>query len=160
MPSSVNQLSLILNLNERLFINALDGITENQAKQRLSDHNNPVIWIATHNVWARYNMLLFLGKPSKNPYDGKFENFKAYNETDEYPTLENVKAEWQKASTLLKDALQSAAEEHLAAEAPIKNPSGDFTNGGTLAFLTQHESYDIGQLAFLKKYYTKEAMKY
>jgi len=28
------------------------------------------------------------------------------------------------------------------------------------AFLAQHESYDIGQLGFLKKYYTAEAMKY
>ena len=34
------------------------------------------------------------------------------------------------------------------------------TFGGTIAFLTQHESYDIGQIAFLKKYHTKEAMKY
>lgn len=48
----------------------------------------------------------------------------------------------------------------MAAESPLKNPIGDSTNGGTLAFLTQHESYDIGQLAFLKKYYTKEAMQY
>lgn len=160
MINSINQIALILNLNERLFINALDGVSEDQAKERISDHNNPIIWIATHNVWARYNMLLFLGKPAKNPYEGRFENFKAYSETDEYPTLESVKDEWENASVLLKDALQSVTEEYLGAESPFKSPSGDFTNAGTFAFLAQHESYDIGQLAFLKKYYSKEAMSY
>ena len=44
--------------------------------------------------------------------------------------------------------------------APFKSPIGDFTIGGTIAFLAQHESYDIGQAAYLKKYFTKEAMSY
>jgi len=160
MTNSINQSALILNMNERLFISTLDGVTENHATERLSNHNNPFIWIATHTIWARYNMLVFLGKPVKNPFEEMFENFRPYNETDAYPTLEAVKTEWEKASVLLKDALQSVTEEVIAADAPIKNPTGNFTNGGTIAFLTQHESYDIGQLAFLKKYYTSEAMKY
>ena len=160
MTKSINQSALILNMNERLFINALEGITETQATQRLSKHNNPLIWIAAHTIWARYKMLAHLGKPSKNPFENLFENFRPYNETDAYPTLEAVKTAWHKASALLNEALQSVTEEVIAADAPIKSPIGDFTNGGTMAFLTQHESYDIGQLAFLKKYYTSEAMKY
>ncbi|CAN5675865.1 hypothetical protein BH10BAC3_BH10BAC3_20150 [soil metagenome] len=160
MTSSINQSALILNMNDRLFLNALEGITDVQANQRLSDHNNPTIWIATHTVWARYNMLFFLGKPEKNPFEGMFENFKPYNESDQYPALETVKFEWKKASESLKNALQSVTAEHLAAASPIKSPIGDFTNSGTLAFLAQHESYDIGQLAFLKKFLTKEAMSY
>ena len=64
------------------------------------------------------------------------------------------------ASRLLKEALASVTEEYLAADSPLKSPIGDFTNGGTVAFLAQHESYDIGQMGFLKKYFTKEAMKY
>lgn len=33
-------------------------------------------------------------------------------------------------------------------------------HAGTLTFLTQHESYEIGKMGFLKKYHTAEAMKY
>jgi len=44
----------------------------------------------------------------------------------------------------------------LAADAPFKNPTGDSTIGGTIAFLAQHESYDIGQIGLLKKYFTKK----
>jgi DinB superfamily len=105
-------------------------------------------------------MLLFLGKPVKNPYAELFDNFKPYDASLDYPSIENVKKEWQEVSVLLKDAIESVTEEQLAANAPIKNPSGDFTNGGTLAFLAQHESYTIGQMSFLKKYFTKEAMSY
>ncbi len=161
MAQSTNHLGLILSLNGRLFTNALEGVTEVQAKERISDHNNPLNWIATHTVWGRYMMCALLGKPAdKNPYEGMFENFKPFDDETSLPSLSDVKAEWQKASGLLNDALSAVTDEHLAADAPMKNPTGDFTIGGTIAFLAQHESYDIGQMAFLKKYFTKEAMKY
>ena len=160
MAKSIYQSEIMLNMNSRLFINALEGVTDAQAKERVSDHNNPFIWLATHTTWARFNTCAMLGKPAKNPYEGKFENFKAYDPNDNYPTLAEVKAEWNNATELLKEALATVTEEHLAADCPLKSPIGDFTFGGTVAFLTQHESYDIGQIAFLKKYLTGEAMKY
>ena len=160
ITGSIYQSELIFNMNERLFLNALDGVTDNQAKDRISENNNPLIWIATHTVWARYNMLTFLGKPAKNPFEGMFEGFRPYDKNDKYQTLDALKAEWKKASILLRDAIHAVSEEYLAADSPLKSPIGDFTNGGTIAFLAQHESYDIGQIGFLKKYYTKEAMKY
>jgi hypothetical protein len=160
MKKSIYYLESILDLNERLFLNALEGVSDEQANERISGHNNPLIWIATHTVWARYNMLAFLGRPVQNPFEGKFENAKAYQVADNYPSLETVKTEWRKASALVKEALQTVTEEHLAAEAPVKSPIGEFSNGGTFAFLVQHESYDIGQMAFLKKYLTLEPMKY
>ena len=160
MNKSINQLQVIFGLNDRLFINALQGISEEQAKERIIGHVNPVNWIAAHTAWARYNTLMFLGAPSTNPYNDLFENFRAYDSSLNYPTIAEIKDEWKKVSALLKDALSSVSEEHLAKDAPIKNPSGDSTNGGTIAFLAQHESYDIGQLGLLKKFFTKEAMSY
>jgi hypothetical protein len=158
--SSVYQSEIIFNMNTRLFLNALEGITENQAKERISTHNNPVSWLAAHTVWARYNTLAMLGKPAKNPYDGLFENFKPFDAALNYGSLAAARTAWQKASELLKEAFASVSEEHLAADCPLKSPIGDFSFGGTVTFLAQHESYDIGQIAFLKKYLTKEAMSY
>ncbi len=160
MNNSVYQSKIIFNMNDRLFKSTLEGITEEQAKERITDHVNPVIWIAAHTVWARYNTLMFLGKPAGNPYNDLFENFKAYDPSLNYPSLAEIKDEWEKASGLLNDALESVSEEHLAGDSPIKSPIGDFTNGGTVAFLAQHESYDIGQLGLLKKFFTKQAMSY
>ena len=160
MNKSTLYLGNIFSLNTRLFNNSLNGITEEQSEVRLSDHSNSIKWIATHTVWARYNTLNFLGKPTTNPYPGLFEKFKPYDPMDKYPSLEEIKKEWENVSGLLQEALQAVTQEHLDAEAPFKNPSGDFTNGGTIAFFAEHESYDIGQLGFLKKYLTKEAMAY
>ncbi|MEC5143847.1 DinB family protein [Chitinophaga sp. 212800010-3] len=160
MHTSLYPVELMLLLNERLFINALDGVTDEQADERMSPHSNPLIWIATHTLWARYNMLMFLGSPVNNPYQELFQNFRPYNPADDYPDMSAVKTDWNNVSALLKSALKNVTEAQLAADAPLKNPTGDFTNLGTLAFLAQHESYDIGQMAFLKKLFTKEAMKY
>lgn len=161
MAKSIYHSEIIFNLNSRLFLSALAGITDEQAKERISDHNNPVNWLAAHTVWARYNTCAMLGKPTaKNPYDGLFENFKPFDASANYGSLADAKAEWQKATALLNEALAGVTEEHLAADCPLKSPIGDFTFGGTITFLAQHESYDIGQIAFLKKYFTKEAMSY
>ena len=160
MKKSIYQSEIILNMNERLFINALAGVTDEQAKERISGHNNPLNWLATHTAWARYNMAMLLGKPGDNPYNGMFENFKPFDDTMKFDPLEKIKEEWNKASALLREGFASVSEEHLASDSPLKSPIGDFTIGGTIAFLAQHESYDIGQIAFLKKYLTKEAMSY
>ena len=160
MKKSIYQSEIILNMNERLFINALAGVTDEQAKERISGHNNPLNWLATHTAWARYNMAMLLGKPGDNAYNGMFENFKPFDDTMKFDPLEKIKEEWNKASALLREGFASVSEEHLASDSPLKSPIGDFTIGGTIAFLAQHESYDIGQIAFLKKYLTKEAMSY
>lgn len=160
MSTTLQHTENILNMNTRLFINALAGVNEEQAKERISGHNNPLIWLAAHTVWARYNTLAMLGKPAANPYDGLFEGFKPYNTAADYGTLAKAKEEWNKASELIKEALAYVIEEHLTADCPLKSPIGDFSFGGTITFLAQHESYDIGQIAYLKKYFTKEAMKY
>ena len=160
MQKTLYLLELILNLNERLFINSLAAVTDEQAKQRLSNHNNPLNWLATHTAWARYNMAGLLGQAVENPYNGYFEGFKPFEESMKFDSIEKIKEEWNKASVLLRTGLATVTDEHLAADAPFKNPTGDYSIGGTLAFLAEHESYDIGQMALLKKFLTKEAMSY
>jgi len=161
ISTPVHQSELIFDLNSRLFVNALAGISEEQAKMRISDHNNPVCWIATHTVWARYNACEMLGKPAVvNPYQDRFENFKPFDPAINYGTLAQAKEEWRKATDLLHKALAGVTEEHLASESLKKFPVADATILGALAFFAQHESYQIGQIAFLKKFLTREAMSY
>jgi len=151
---------LIFNLNHRLLVNCLEGITEEQATTRISESSNSLIWMATHIVWARFNTIKLLGGNPDNPYNGLFEKFKPFDPADTYPTLSAVKAEWDKATELLKKALQHVTEGHLATPPPFTPPTGDNSIGGAIIFLSQHESFHIGQMAFLKKYFTKSSMSY
>src|ERR1700712_209497 len=104
-PSLLHQTELIFNLNTRLFINALSGITEEQALERISDHNNPVNWLAAHTVGARYGVIAMLGKAVIKPYEGLFEKFKPFDPSLDYGSLAKAKAEWKKATALLQSAL-------------------------------------------------------
>ncbi|WP_161596664.1 DinB family protein [Chitinophaga vietnamensis] len=160
MKNSAYHSSLMFRMNERLFVNALDGVSEEQAQERISGHNNPLIWIAAHTVWARYNAAALLGQPVTNPYKDRFGKDNPYNPADTQPSLSEVKQEWKKASELLLQALEDVSEDHLSSTSPLPSPIGEMSTGGTLAFFAQHESYDIGQMAFLKKYHTERAMAY
>lgn len=160
MISSVYQSALIFHLNTRLFRNALKGVDDDMAKIRISDHNNPLSWLGTHTVWARYNTCELLGMKTDNPFKGLFEGFKPFDPAYPYPSQEVILAEWDKSSVLLEEALEKVTDEYLAGPAPFKNPTGNHTLLGAITFLAQHESYDIGQIAYLKKFVTKEAMSY
>jgi hypothetical protein len=160
MAQTIDLVTLLLSMNTKLFQNALAGLTEEQAQQRISDHNNPAIWIAAHTTSARYTMLQLLGKNVTDPYAALFEQFRAYDPKLKYPTLAETQVEWTTVSAQLTAAMAEVSEETLLADAPFKNPSGDFSIAGTLAFFTHHECYGLGQMAFLKKYFTKEPMKY
>ncbi len=85
--SPAYQSQIIFGMNNRLFSSTLEGVTEEQAKERIAGHVNPIDWIASHTVWARYNALMFLGAPADNPYNSLFENFKAYDPSLNYPSL-------------------------------------------------------------------------
>ncbi len=160
MTNDLKPMQIILNLNTRLFINALEGITEEHWNARMSDHNNPLKWIAAHVVSSRYLFLTLLGKPAQSPYQELFANQRPYDAKDVYPSLEEVKKEWETVSALLKVALESPSPEALGKNPPFPLPIEDQTNFGAIAFFVEHESYEIGQLGFLKKYHTKEAMNY
>ena len=91
MKNSIYHPAMIFNMNERLFLNSLAGVTDEMAKQRVSDHNNPLNWLATHTVWARYNIAALLGKPADNPYKGMFENSRAFDDAMKFDSLEKIK---------------------------------------------------------------------
>lgn len=161
MKPSIIGLANILKLNERLFINALENITHEQAKERLTEHNNPINWLSNHILWGRYKILELLGKTEhKNPYMGLFENFRPYDEDIKLNQIEYIKEEWSKVAILINEALETVTEERLAEEAKSVTPIGISTIFGSLSFLVWHESYHLGQVAFLKKYYTTEPMKF
>ena len=107
MIPSIIGLASILKLNDRLFINALENIIQEQAKERLSEHNNPINWLSNHIVWGRYEMLKLLGRSNEiNPYTELFKNFKPYDEDIVLNQIEYIKEEWNKVGLLINDSSQ------------------------------------------------------
>ena len=152
----------IFNMNTKLFIDCMEGITEEQSNVRISSDTNSIKWIAAHIIWARYNASTLMGNPPvNNPYTGLFENFRPTNEADDYKTVIEINEEWKKASDLIENSFLKIENDFWEKEAPIKlSFIGDDTNAGLITFLAQHESFHLGQLAILKKNITGISMKY
>lgn len=63
-------------------------------------------------------------------------------------------------SEVLDEALESVSADRLAEEPEIQFGMGDPTILGGVAFLAQHESYHVGQIAYLRRLVGLEAMSY
>jgi hypothetical protein len=71
---------------------------------------------------------------------------------DQYPALDEVLAAWKEVSATLAKAMEGATAETMAMAAPEKSPSFDGKIGGMVSFLAYHETYHVGQLAYLRKW--------
>lgn len=151
----------IFSINTSLFSNCLDGVTEDQAIQKISSNTNSLKWLAAHVVWARYQISALMGNPpANNPFDGLFENFRPHEESDDLKSLAEIKQEWDKATTLLATSFSNIDADFWDMDSVITFPLQlDKSNASLMAILVQHECLHIGQMATLKKYTTGIPMK-
>jgi hypothetical protein len=75
------------------------------------------------------------------------------------PGKDELERAWREAGVLVRDALSGVTEATLSRSGP-RLPGSDGTVLGGVAFLLQHESYHIGQLAYIRRMYGLPAMKY
>ena len=149
----------VLQLNTKLFLNCLDGVNDEMAQQRISGETNNVAFIAVHLADVRFYLAKALGVAVDNPFKALAE-VRSIDQIETYPTLEDIRAGWVQGSTLLESAFADLTEDQLRAPAAQRFPISDESVLGTITFLAQHESYHIGQLAFLRKYLGLGRMRY
>jgi uncharacterized damage-inducible protein DinB len=88
-------------------------------------------------------------------------NAKGIDEVKKYPPLEEVRAAWKEVGERLSMHLADLSDDDLEKPAPFAFPiEGGGSLLGCLAFLVQHDSYHLGQVAFLRRYLGLEAMSY
>jgi len=157
----VAPLAEILRLNTRLFRNCLDGLTEVQAHARPSPTTNSAAFVAAHVADARFFLLRVLGAADPpSPLARYLEGARSIEELERCPPLAETLAAWTEASHALRDRLAEITAAELDAEHPVRFPVADRTVLGALAFLAQHDSYHVGQLALLRKHAGLPAMRY
>jgi uncharacterized damage-inducible protein DinB len=74
--------------------------------------------------------------------------------------VDEIRSAWRAVSAHLQEALASLAGSDLAQPNAHRFPLADSTLLGLIAFLAQHDSYHLGQLAFLRRQLGKPAMSY
>jgi uncharacterized damage-inducible protein DinB len=138
-------------MNANLFEKSLEGLSAEEWQVCPSESSNALIWIAGHIVWARSRALGMMGTEWSKPWLGMFARGTKPADAAGCPTSAEVIAAWHEAKAALDAALEGISSEALAAAAPERVPSFDGKLSGTISFFAIHESYHVGQAAYVRK---------
>jgi hypothetical protein len=147
-------------LQTRLFNNVLKDVDSGNFKKLPTATTNNYEWLAGHVLNARYNISNILGLNVKSPCGPQFDNFKPYDASISYPSVQEIRKDWPQISEKFIAKLGEVGDEFINSPAPFKVPVSDSTMKGIIAFFAHHEAYHIGQLGYLRKYLGLPAMSY
>ena len=160
-----NKLEIIIpayRMHSQTFFNALEGITEEAALERNGGKTNHIVWMVGNLVNCRYWYANILGMDEKDPHEALFEMAKALDENLDYPTLEQLKANFREISPKVYQKLLVVTDEQL---------SKDYFFGMNIPFVTENvlnmigmcigrEDYLLGQIGLMRKLIGLQGMSY
>lgn len=152
MESRLELVAQVSKANTHLFRKALDGLSREQLLARPEQISNPMIWIAGHMTMNRGSLASLLGNKWQEPWAGLFRRGGLSKDDSRFPQSEEIVEKWNEVSGLLARSFENATPEFLDRVMPQGSSSFDGKAGGTVALLTFHESYHMGQLAYLRKW--------
>jgi len=159
--SSSSKLSGILVLYEMqtdFLLRALEGVEEKDAQTRLNTKANHIAWITGSVISGRYFLAKSFGINDKSSTGELFKDNQGIIDDAKYPTLAEFKADWEKISPLLYDALINASEEKLNEQ--IEMPGMEMTLFDMLSFTSYREANCIGQIALWRRLLGYPGMSY
>jgi uncharacterized damage-inducible protein DinB len=149
----------VFRLNHRLVLSCLDGMDDEVSRRRLSDNTNHAAFLVAHLAGARHFLLGLLGVETADPFP-ELAEARSIEDVERFPSVEELREAWRELGERLEATWGELDEERLAADSPQPFPVEDGSLLGAIAFLAQHESYHVGQLAMLRKAHGLGAMTY
>ena len=129
------------------------GLTPEQWLSRPNDHSNHLTWIVGHVIWARQIIIARVGGQWACPGLEPFARSDKLDESLSYPAPETLLAYLQDSATALDATLSALTPEALAAPAPPGPPSQDGKVSGFIGVMAWHETYHLGQIAYLRSWF-------
>lgn len=149
----VAPIATIFAINEGFVLPALEGLTDEELWRAPTGRNNAILWIAGHVVQTRANILQLLGEPVDTGWGTVFDRGAPpamVEDARRYPSRGDIAKAMGELTPRLHAKLASLDEPSLAAPARLRVP-GTNTVADELAFFALHESYHVGQLAYVRK---------
>ena len=152
MDAALETISPLFRANDYLFHQALEGIGREDLLRRPHDGSNPLIWVAGHAMTLRSALTRITGEKIENPWSEMFARGATVDETLGYPEASEILTVWESATEKLMSRLETLDDAELAKPTPFPLPTKDKTKRGAIVFLNYHETYHIGQMAYLRKW--------
>ena len=144
------------NTNAIFLKQGLAGLDDKDWCGRPNDHCNSIQWIVGHLVWSRAMVLGSLGDKWKSPWMDQYARGTKCVNSPDAPTPEALMQAWDESCTRLNAAMENASEELL--DTPARKPgppSADGKLSGTINFMALHETYHVGQAAYIRSFLGK-----
>ncbi len=148
----------LFDLHTPFFDSVLDGISDEDAINRLNTKANHVVWLAGSLVQERYELANLLGLELKSAANELFKDHKGIQENTVYPSLAALANDWKEISPVLKAQLLKATDQEL--DKVIEFPGMSFPLYDMISFQMYREANCIGQIALWRRLLGYEAMKY
>ncbi|HKG68615.1 MAG TPA: hypothetical protein VKA92_07080 [Segetibacter sp.] len=152
-------LVVLYDMHTTFFFSALDGISDNDAHNRLNTKANHIAWLTGSLVQQRHEIATSLGADRKQAAHELFKDNKGIQDNVTYPSLAEFKKDWENITPVLKEALVNVSDEKLD-ELFEMMPEMRMTYFDLITFTIYREANIIGQIALWRRLLGYEAMKY
>jgi uncharacterized damage-inducible protein DinB len=159
MDSRLQPVAQLFTLSEGLFRKSLRDLTHDELRKSPDEHSNSMLWIAGHMAYSRCIILNLLGVTKDRPWDELFaRGASRKKEPGAYPGIDEIQKMWDNVSHQLRERLENLTAAELDSPSPREMPSADKSVLGALGFFAFHETYHVGQLAYILTWLGKERL--
>jgi hypothetical protein len=155
----MGSLIVLYDMQTTYFFSALEGISDNDAHNRLNTKANHIAWLTGSLVEQRFELANQLGINDKQSANDFFKDNKGIQDGVTYPPLQDFKNDWEKISPVLRDALVNVSDEKLDTTFEMM-PGMTMRNFDLITFISYREANCIGQIALWRRLLGYEPMKY
>lgn len=134
-------------LAERSFL----GVKPEDLWKQPTPQTNSMLWIYAHMVATRARLLSIFGEAYDPGWGDVFGRGAELQDVSKYPTRERINEVAREVSARLFAGLAAVTDADLSREPRGPRPPSAVTVGDQLAFLALHDSYHVGQLAYVRK---------
>lgn len=160
MINTLAPLVRTFDLNTRLFLNAVENVDDKIATSRPNENTNHMAFVACHLVDARHYLGNTVGHESNSPFKA-LEGARGIDDIEEFPSVDEIRSAWKAISEKVSPHLTTLGDADLEKESerPFPIEAGN-TILGAITFLLEHDSFHIGQLGLLRRFFGLDALKY
>ena len=152
MDPALAAVAPLFQANDQLFHRGLEGIKPEDLLKRPRDGSNPLVWIAGHLMTSRVALARLAGERIENQWSTIFARGATIDSNVTFPEINEIVALWDTTTAMLMKRLEVLDDTELAQPTAFPVPTSDKTKRGAIIFLNFHETYHIGQMAYLRKW--------
>jgi len=152
-------LVVLYDMHTTFLANAIDGIADKDAHNRLNTKANHVAWLTGSFVQERFELAKIFGINEKQSADELFKDHNGIQDHVTYPLLADFKKDIDKITFPLREALVKVSDEKLDEKFKMM-PGMKMTYYELTTFMTYREANIIGQIALWRRLLGYEALKY